>query len=85
MVATTQLMLALTKGVVNVGVLLSINFGNYAYHSNLIDHELLCSYLILLYMYLITYTFINFITLLKRIPLMKLTGTIHILCMYVYK
>ena len=40
MVATAQLMLALTNGAVNVGVVLSLNqfrkFGNYAYHSNLI-------------------------------------------------
>ena len=40
MVATAQLMLALTKGAVNVGVVLSLNpfrkVGNYAYHSNLI-------------------------------------------------
>ena len=40
MVATAQLMLALTKGVVNVGMVLSLNpfwnVDNYAYHSNLI-------------------------------------------------
>ena len=39
MVATTELMLALIKGVVNVGVVLSLKpfrkVGNYAYHSNL--------------------------------------------------
>ena len=39
MVGTTQLMLALIKGVVNVGVVLSLKpilkFGNYAYHPNL--------------------------------------------------
>ena len=38
-VGTTQLMLALIKGVVNVDVVLSLKpilkFGNYAYHSNL--------------------------------------------------
>ena len=37
MVALTQLMLALIKGVVNVGVVLSFKpIGNYDYHSNLI-------------------------------------------------
>ena len=39
MVATAQIMLALIKGVVNVGVVLSLKpilkIGNYAYHSNL--------------------------------------------------
>ena len=39
MVATAQVMLALIKGVVNVGVVLSLKpilkVGNYAYHSNL--------------------------------------------------
>ena len=36
MVATTELVLALIKGVVNVGVVLSLKkVGNYAYHSNL--------------------------------------------------
>ena len=38
MVATLQLMLALIKGVVDVGAVLSLNpfckVGNYAYHSN---------------------------------------------------
>ena len=69
MLATTQLILALIKGVVNVSVVLSLNpfrkVGNYAYHSNLmfigptternLDHELLSAYLILLYIYLIAY------------------------------
>ena len=40
-VATTQLMLALIKGVVNVGMVLSLKpilkVGNYAYHSNLMS------------------------------------------------
>ena len=39
MVATAQVMLSLTKGVVYVGVVLSVKpilkVGNYAYHSNL--------------------------------------------------
>ena len=39
MVATVELMLALIKGVVDVGVVLFLNpfckVGNYAYHSNL--------------------------------------------------
>ena len=72
-VATAQLMLALIKGVVNVGVDLSLNPILKSWQLCLsfkldvlttkaptternIDHELLSASLILLYLYLITYT-----------------------------
>ena len=75
MVATAQVMLALIKGVVDVGVVLSLKhilkswqlclsfkldvLTKYAPRTERnIDHELLSASLILLYMYLIIYTFI---------------------------
>ena len=78
MIATTELMLAHFKGVVNVGVVLSLK-------PILKSWQLCLSFemsdsLILLYIYLITYTLKYCIIL---ISLIKLTITIHI-CMYVY-
>ena len=81
MVATTQLMLALIKGVVNVGVVLSLKpiletmliIHRHPQLKENIDHELLSGSLILLYIYLITYTYniIDCITLIKSIIINK--------------
>ena len=66
MVATTQLLLAPIKGVVNVGVVLSLKpilkswqlclLFKLDFLNNIDNLELLSASLILLYMYLITYT-----------------------------
>ena len=96
MVAIAQVMLALIKGVVDVGVVLPLRhilkswqlcllfkldvLTKYAPRTERnIDHELLSVSLILLYMCLITYTFI-ILSSKNTLSLTKLTRTIHI-CM----